>query len=260
MNLLPSLSISPVGSAYTSTLGAPLMILLLSQIQESLYSGLDFDLYDQVEHARLYWVLHQVCERLTRKLEVLGKRGSSYSFTCMHEMSGMESMFRAGWIVSRYLPLSWDKADEAQLTTLYDSDPQRKKSSMTTPLLNFDEPDRMDKARFERRFEWIKGASFDGEDPFESMVRWEDYSSETERIAASKDKPVRPSSDFRVGADECTQRIAWSETARTSLNDAKTSFLASRDVKRFPSYDETDALHRSKRHAKMLDQILARSM
>lgn len=54
-------------------------------------------------------------------------------------------------------------------------------SKFSTPFLTYDEPERMAKARFERRFEWIVGPLENGQ-VFESFNRYAEFQKESSRI------------------------------------------------------------------------------
>lgn len=79
------------------------MVLLLSQILESLLSGFEFDLYDSTEHSSIYWIAARIANRLEigyKEIYEIGAGDSYWIEAKLLEARGIGEMCRASWIVS----------------------------------------------------------------------------------------------------------------------------------------------------------------
>ncbi|KAM0753949.1 hypothetical protein T439DRAFT_322835 [Meredithblackwellia eburnea MCA 4105] len=154
-------SVLPASTPFNSFEPA-LVALLYSQLLEVLLSGFEMDLYESDEWVRVWWVIERLAVRLEELWAALSAPGRDYVQAKWFEARVIRSMAAASILTSSLTPV--------------------KPIKRVSPLLDFEKPGVMDRARFQRRFKWLQGR-FGNQEDLCTIPDWEEFSIEMEQLA-----------------------------------------------------------------------------
>ncbi|KAK4703252.1 N-alpha-acetyltransferase 35, NatC auxiliary subunit, partial [Phenoliferia sp. Uapishka_3] len=145
-------------------LSAAITSVNLSQLLEVLLSGFDLSLYTREDWIGAWWVGQRLAGRLEDTWAKLRGEGRMY--------------VDARWLEARVIRAMCLASIHA-----FSLNPPSPAKGLS-PLLSYDEPESMERARFEKRFEWLDGSS-GSSDQLEPLASWSDFDAYRRTLAAA---------------------------------------------------------------------------